>query len=96
MTGQAVGHHSGLPTAVGRPVLMGVVNVTPDSFSDGGYWFEPAAAIAHGRALAAEGADLVDGRRGSGLVVPPDGRVGLGEEGLRIGDRLDRGERIER
>jgi dihydropteroate synthase len=39
---------------------MGVVNVTPDSFSDGGYWFEPAAAIAHGRALAAEGADLVD------------------------------------
>ena len=60
MTGQAVGHHSGLPTAVGRPVLMGVVNVTPDSFSDGGYWFEPAAAIAHGRALAAEGADLVD------------------------------------
>ena len=60
MTGQVVGHHSGLPTAVGRPVLMGVVNVTPDSFSDGGYWFEPAAAIAHGRALAAEGADLVD------------------------------------
>ncbi|MEI2826540.1 MAG: dihydropteroate synthase [Dermatophilaceae bacterium] len=30
---------------------MGVVNVTPDSFSDGGAWLEPAAAIAHGRAL---------------------------------------------
>ncbi|MEO7236126.1 MAG: dihydropteroate synthase [Lapillicoccus sp.] len=39
---------------------MGVVNVTPDSFSDGGTWFEPAAAIAHGRALVADGADIVD------------------------------------
>jgi len=51
---------SGLPTADARPVLMGVVNVTPDSFSDGGYWFEPAAAIAHGRELVGDGADLVD------------------------------------
>jgi dihydropteroate synthase len=51
---------SGLPTTDGRPVVMGVVNVTPDSFSDGGLWFEPAAAIAHGRALVADGADLVD------------------------------------
>jgi dihydropteroate synthase len=39
---------------------MGVVNVTPDSFSDGGLYFESAAAIAHGRALIAEGADIVD------------------------------------
>jgi len=39
---------------------MGVVNVTPDSFSDGGEWFEPAAAIKHGRELLAEGADLLD------------------------------------
>jgi dihydropteroate synthase len=39
---------------------MGVVNVTPDSFSDGGKWFEPSAAIAHGRDLLAEGADLLD------------------------------------
>ena len=51
---------SGLPTAEARPVLMGVVNVTPDSFSDGGSWFEPAAATAHGRALVGDGADLVD------------------------------------
>src|SRR5439155_20759003 len=43
-----------------RPAVMGVVNVTPDSFSDGGDFFEPAAAIAHGRRLLAEGADLVD------------------------------------
>lgn len=39
---------------------MGVVNVTPDSFSDGGEWFEPEAAIAHGRDLLAAGADLID------------------------------------
>jgi dihydropteroate synthase len=39
---------------------MGVVNVTPDSFSDGGQWFEPEAAIAHGHELLAAGADLLD------------------------------------
>jgi dihydropteroate synthase len=39
---------------------MGVVNVTPDSFSDGGQWFDPDAAIAHGLDLFAEGADVVD------------------------------------
>ncbi|MFW5468447.1 dihydropteroate synthase [Knoellia sp. CPCC 206435] len=39
---------------------MGVVNVTPDSFSDGGEWFEPEAAIGHGRELLAAGADLLD------------------------------------
>ena len=40
--------------------IMGVVNVTPDSFSDGGRYLEPAAAIAHGRALVAAGADMLD------------------------------------
>ena len=39
---------------------MGVVNVTPDSFSDGGRWLEPDAAIAHGHDLVVEGADIVD------------------------------------
>jgi dihydropteroate synthase len=39
---------------------MGVVNVTPDSFSDGGQWFEPAAAIQHGHELLAQGADILD------------------------------------
>lgn len=42
------------------PLLMGVVNVTPDSFSDGGRWLEPDAAIAHGRELLADGADILD------------------------------------
>ncbi|MGH9056100.1 MAG: dihydropteroate synthase, partial [Acidimicrobiales bacterium] len=39
---------------------MGVLNVTPDSFSDGGRWLDPGAAVAHGLQLAAEGADVVD------------------------------------
>lgn len=46
--------------ALDRPLVMGVVNVTPDSFSDGGRWLDPAQAIAHGRALAAAGADILD------------------------------------
>ncbi len=43
-----------------RPLVMGVVNVTPDSFSDGGSFAKPDAAIAHARRLSAEGADIVD------------------------------------
>ncbi|GAB3989834.1 dihydropteroate synthase [Nocardioides marmoraquaticus] len=43
-----------------RPLLMGVVNVTPDSFSDGGRWADTEAAAAHGVALLAQGADLLD------------------------------------
>ena len=39
---------------------MGVLNVTPDSFSDGGKWLDPVAAIAHGRQMIAEGADILD------------------------------------
>jgi dihydropteroate synthase len=50
---------AGLPRP-DRCLVMGVVNVTPDSFSDGGVWFEPAAAIAHGLFLQGAGADLVD------------------------------------
>lgn len=43
-----------------RPLIMGVVNVTPDSFSDGGRYLDPAAAVAHAFRLVAEGADLLD------------------------------------
>ncbi len=43
-----------------RPRVMGIVNVTADSFSDGGRFLDPGRAIAHGLALAADGADLVD------------------------------------
>ena len=43
-----------------RPAVMGVLNVTPDSFSDGGAFLDPGAAVAHAAAMAAEGADLID------------------------------------
>jgi len=46
--------------AKARPLVMGVLNVTPDSFSDGGRFFEPPAAIEHARRLAADGADIID------------------------------------
>jgi dihydropteroate synthase len=43
-----------------RPLVMGIVNVTPDSFSDGGRFHDPARALLHARRLVADGADLVD------------------------------------
>jgi dihydropteroate synthase len=46
--------------AKARPLVMGVLNVTPDSFSDGGRFFEAPAAIEHARRLAADGADIID------------------------------------
>jgi dihydropteroate synthase len=46
--------------AMSRPLVMGVVNVTPDSFSDGGLYLDHDAAIAHGLEIVAEGADMVD------------------------------------
>ncbi len=52
-------HVAGLPET-DRALVMGVLNVTPDSFSDGGRWFDTDRAVEHGRRLVAEGADLVD------------------------------------
>ena len=52
-------HVAGLPR-LGRSLVMGVVNVTPDSFSDGGRWVDPDAALAHARRLVADGADIID------------------------------------
>ena len=43
-----------------RPLVMGIVNVTPDSFSDGGLYADTASALAHGRELLAQGADVLD------------------------------------
>jgi dihydropteroate synthase len=61
---------------------MGVVNVTPDSFSDGGRWFEPEAAIAHGIRLLDEGADVLD--IGGESTRPGAQRVPLEEELRRV------------
>jgi len=46
--------------ALARPLVMGILNVTPDSFSDGGRFFDPAKAIAHAREMADDGADILD------------------------------------
>ena len=58
-----------------RPLVMGIVNVTPDSFSDGGDHADAQAAIAHGRALMAAGADILDiggeSTRPGAAPVPP-------------------------
>ncbi|MGH3379705.1 MAG: dihydropteroate synthase [Actinoallomurus sp.] len=71
----------GLP-APGRCLVMGVVNVTPDSFSDGGAWFDRDAAIRHGFDLVAEGADIVD--VGGESTRPGAARVSLEEELRRV------------
>ena len=69
-------------TAPGRTLVMGVVNVTPDSFSDGGRWFEPDDAVAHGLALVAAGADLLD--VGGESTRPGAGRVAVEDELARV------------
>ncbi|MEP7031404.1 MAG: dihydropteroate synthase [Pseudolabrys sp.] len=46
--------------ALGRPLVMGILNITPDSFSDGGRFIDPAIAIAHAAAMAEQGADVLD------------------------------------
>jgi dihydropteroate synthase len=62
--------------------LMGVVNVTPDSFSDGGLYLDPGAAIAHGEELAAQGADILD--VGGESTRPGAAEVAVEEESRRV------------
>ena len=74
-----------LPDALarlGRTLVMGVVNVTPDSFSDGGRWFTPGAAVAHGLTLLDEGADLLD--IGGESTRPGSHRVPVEDELVRV------------
>ncbi len=61
---------------------MGVLNVTPDSFSDGGRWLDPGAAVAHGLRMVGEGADIVD--VGGESTRPGAERVPAGEELRRV------------
>ena len=70
------------PARAGRALVMGVVNVTPDSFSDGGRWITTDLAVAHGRQLIAQGADLLD--VGGESTRPGARRVDLAEEQNRV------------
>jgi dihydropteroate synthase len=72
----------GLPSA-DRCLVMGVVNVTPDSFSDGGEWYGADAAIARGLELVTQGADIVD--VGGESTRPGAQRVSQEEELRRVG-----------
>ena len=71
-----------------RPQVMGIVNVTPDSFSDGGAHADPEAAVAHGLRLAAEGADVLD--VGGESTRPGAGEVPLEEELRRVVPVIER------
>jgi dihydropteroate synthase len=71
----------GLPDS-GRCLVMGVVNVTPDSFSDGGAWYGTEPAVRHGLELSAQGADLVD--VGGESTRPGAQRVSEAEELRRV------------
>jgi len=70
------------PARAGRTLVMGVVNVTPDSFSDGGRWATTELAVAHGRQLIAQGADLLD--VGGESTRPGARRVDPAEEQERV------------
>ena len=70
------------PAGAGRTLVMGVVNVTPDSFSDGGRWITTDLAVAHGRQLIAQGADLLD--VGGESTRPGARRVDPAEEQERV------------
>jgi dihydropteroate synthase len=65
-----------------RPIVVGVLNVTPDSFSDGGRWFDAERAVAHGRALLTAGADIID--VGGESTRPGADELRPGEELLRV------------
>jgi dihydropteroate synthase len=71
-----------------RPLVMGVVNITPDSFSDGGRYVDPGKAIEHGRRLIAAGADLID--LGAESTRPGGGIYGDGAETVPAGEELRR------
>ena len=72
---------------LGRPLVMGIVNATPDSFSDGGEHADPASAIGHARRLVEAGADILD--IGGESTRPGSRRVPHDEEWARIGPVLE-------
>jgi len=73
---------------LGRPLIMGVVNVTPDSFSDGGLYVSVETAVTHARRLVEEGADIID--IGGESTRPGAAEVDLDEERRRVLPVLER------
>jgi dihydropteroate synthase len=67
-----------------RPLVMGILKVTPDSFSDGGQFFDPAVAVAHARRMAGEGADILDVGAESTRPYVGAKPVGLDDELARL------------
>ncbi|HEX7811088.1 MAG TPA: dihydropteroate synthase [Burkholderiales bacterium] len=74
--------------ALDRPLIMGVLNVTPDSFSDGGRFFDAARALAHANTLIEEGADIID--IGGESSRPGAAPVGIDEELRRVMPVMER------
>jgi len=70
------------PLVFSKPLIMGVLNVTPDSFSDGGKYLDPSHALAHARTLIAQGADIID--IGGESTRPGAQPVWEGEEARRV------------
>ncbi len=70
----------------GRAIVMGILNVTPDSFSDGGAFLHPPSAVARAKAMLQEGADVID--VGSESTHPGSDRVGPAEQIARLRDVL--------
>lgn len=75
-------HIAGQAFDTSQPLLMGILNVTPDSFSDGGLYGDARAAVAHGLEMVAAGADIID--VGGESTRPGSGEVGVEEELERV------------
>lgn len=67
---------------IGRPLIMGILNITPDSFSDGGKYFSAESALAHARKMVADGADIID--IGAESTRPNAERVSAEDELARL------------
>jgi dihydropteroate synthase len=77
-----------LALTAGRPLVVGILNVTPDSFSDGGRFLDPERAVEHGLRLAGEGADLLD--VGAESTRPGGGVYGAGARAVAAAEEIDR------
>lgn len=77
-----------LDTAPGRALVMGIVNITPDSFSDGGRFLDPSRAVEHALRLEAEGADLLD--LGAESTRPAGAAYGDGAPAVSAGEEWRR------